>query len=118
MGSSLVEKTTRAEYHEKWDAIAREEADKAEEEEAAEAAMARVELGADAGPASEAEARDLEKRAELKSAAAAVEARRASERAMELGVGPGDGPRVVVDAARLGDLECGDFFEIQFFFVC
>ena len=103
MGSSLVEKTTRAEYHEKWDAIAREEADKAEEEEAAEAAMARVELGADAGPASEAEARDLEKRAELKSAAAAVEARRASERAMELGVGPGDGPRVVVDAARLGD---------------
>ena len=101
--SSLVEKTSRKEYHDRWDAIAREETAKVEDEEKADADASKEALGTDKGPNCEAEALDLAAREKLKEAKRAVERRQAEERAMELVVGADAGPRTTIDAAALGD---------------
>jgi len=64
--STLVEQTKRADYHKKWDAIAKDEVDKATEEEELDKKAAALALGTDAGPASAAEAADLETNKKLR----------------------------------------------------
>lgn len=111
--SSLVEKTSRGEYHSKWDKIAKEEVEAADAEAEVEKAAAKVALGTDAHPASEHEAKDLETRAALKEAKALWEKRRGEETAQNLVVTQIGGERTVTredlgDAKVVTVSECAD----------
>ena len=57
--STLVEQTkARKDYHAKWDAIAKEEVQRVEDEDALDKQASSLSLGTDSGPKSEAEAQD------------------------------------------------------------
>jgi len=100
--STLVEHTSRKDYHDKWDRIARDEVAKTEEEETAEALADKAKIGADKGPKSEAEAKDLEAREGLKKAKKLWQRRQDEEAAQRCVITEKD-THAVIDAARVGD---------------
>ena len=82
--STLVEQTkARKDYHAKWDAIAKEEVQRVEDEDALDKQASSLSLGTDSGPKSEAEAQDKATNKALREAKALWEKRRDEEKSNE-----------------------------------
>ena len=111
--STLVEQTkARKDYHAKWDAIATEEVQKVEDEDALDKQASSLSLGTDRGPKSEAEAKDKATNKALREAKALWEKRRDEEKKQKLII-KGETKTVVVDPKLLGDALVVDIQECK-----
>ena len=111
--STLVEQTkARKDYHAKWDAIATEEVQKVEDEDALDKQASSLSLGTDKGPKSEAEAQDKATNKALREAKALWEKRRDEETKQKLII-KGETKTVVVDQKLLGDALVVDIQECK-----
>ena len=111
--STLVEQTkARKDYHAKWDAIAKEEVQRVEDEDALDKQASSLSLGTDSGPKSEAEAQDKATNKALREAKALWEKRRDEEKKQKLII-TGETKTVVVDPKLLGDALVVDIQECK-----
>ena len=111
--STLVEQTkARKDYHAKWDAIAKEEVQRVEDEDALDKQASSLSLGTDSGPKSEAEAQDKATNKALREAKALWEKRRDEEKKQKLII-KGETKTVVVDPKLLGDALVVDIQECK-----
>ena len=111
--STLVEQTkARKDYHAKWDAIAKEEVQRVEDEDALDKQASSLSLGTDSGPKSEAEAQDKATNKALREAKALWEKRRDEETKQKLII-KGETKTVVVDQKLLGDALVVDIQECK-----
>eukprot|EP00947_MAST-08B_sp_MAST-8B-sp1_P005813 g5813.t1 len=93
----------RKDYYNKWDKFGEEVADEIDAEDAAAAEEAKRDLGQDdAAPKSEAEARDMAKRAALKEAKKKWDAQKQAEAAMRFEVTGKEGAELSIDEDELG----------------
>ena len=100
--STLVEQTkARKDYHAKWDAIAKDEVKKAEDEDEIQKQAAALDLGTDKGPKSAAEAQDKATNAALREAKKLWQKRESEEQMQKLVI-QGETKPIIVDEKMLG----------------